>query len=220
MQSYHRDALVVAIIATLGGAIIGAASSEAVAAMTEKDKAADWLSAVGTWVVGVVGVFLTWQVNRANSIQSKARDRSGRIEALAAYNQWMSKIIRLTTTSVVARDIQSRLSINATAAPMDISDSVRKVMATIDVGEISNSHFIKDVNNVELFANLSSHRDQLLAACDGFLNKHPHASGPAITWNSTAMSKLADIQTLATSTSAIATGVRTVAEHFRPPPVD
>jgi len=220
MQSHHRDALVVAIVATMCGIIIGAASSETVAALTSKDKSADWLSAMGTWVVGVVGALLTWQVNRANAIQTKARDRSDRVEALAAYNQWLSKIIRLTTASKVANEIKSRLSINATGVHIDISDSVRKVMATVDVGEISSSHFIKESNNVELFSNLSSHRDRLVAACEAFLKAHPTSIGSMIFSSNSAMTKLGDIQTLAESTSALAVGVRTVAEHLRPQPLD
>lgn len=219
-QRNHRDALVVAAIAVMCGFLIGAASSETFAVLTSKEKSADWVSALGTWVVGIVGALLTWQVNRANSIQSKARDRTERIAALATYNQWISSIVRLTTTSSVASEIQNRLSINAGGVLIDISDSVRKLMATIDVGEISNSHFIKDTNNIDLFANLSSHRDRLLAACDSFLKAHPTALGSTTLWNNVAMTKIGDIQTLANSTSALAVGVRTVAEHLRPPAVD
>ena len=220
MHSHHRDAMIVAIIAAMGGAVLGAASSEAIATMASQSNSADWLSAVGTWVVGIVGALLTWQVNRANAIQANDRDRSARIQALSAYNQWLSKIIRLTTTLHVAHEIRARISMNASGVSVDVSDSVRKMIATIDVGEISNSHFIKDPSNVELFANLSSHRDRLLAACEGFLNVHSTSAGPTTLWSNNAATKLADIQSLAALTSALATGVRTVAEHLRPPPVE
>lgn len=243
MEVHHKDPLFTALIGLLCGTVIGSGFMgylQPLCAAISGEKAADWFSGAGTWVVGIAATALTFQQHRSitnrdklNKLQleneataarerldldRRIRDDQNFREAMGDWNHYRTSLARLVSTyPLLVHSLKDLSSLPST----DAFNFARGVKSAIPSAALPHNKFFVDAEHMGDIAGLEIAVAFLKDTCEEFLSSpSPGASTESNILSDAEKHKYKNMADAALAVMTQAIKISDVVDGLRPSPAE